>query len=163
MILFALNILFLLLVSLLIEFLKWAISFISLNNLFKSLSSSFLLYTFGVGMKFNFFKKSLCSLFEKENTVKLITFYYGSDLYLINSSIFFRNLTRFSLCRQSWKLHSLHLYIYIYIYIYMYIYILYIIYIYICLFCLAFCFGYRWSIFRTSLDFSFNLNFFCRY
>ena len=48
-------------------------------------------------MKFKFLFKSLYSLFEKEDAVKLTTFPSGSDLYLIVSSIFLRNLTKFSL------------------------------------------------------------------
>ena len=84
--------------SLLIESLKCAFSFISLKKLFKSLSSSFLLCTFGVGKKVKFLLKCSYSLFEEESTVKLTTFPSGSDLYLIFSSIFLPNLTKFSLC-----------------------------------------------------------------
>ena len=51
-------------------------------------------------MKFKSLLKSLYSLFEKENAVKLTTFPSGSDLHLIGSPIFLRNLTKFSLCLQ---------------------------------------------------------------
>ena len=79
-------------VSIFIESLEWAFSFTSLKKLFMSLSSSFLLHTFGVGIKFNCFLKSLYSLFAKENAVILTAFPSGSDLYLIDSSMFLRNL-----------------------------------------------------------------------
>ena len=49
-------------------------------------------------MKFKFLFKCLYSLFEKENAVKLTKFPFGSDLNLIDSSIFLRNLTKFQLC-----------------------------------------------------------------
>ena len=39
-------------------------------------------------MKFEFLFKSVYSLFEKENAVKLTTFPSGSDLYIIVSSNF---------------------------------------------------------------------------
>ena len=61
--LFTSNILFSSSVSLLIESLKCVFSFISLNKLFKSLSNSFLLFTFWC------IYKSLYSLFEKVNAV----------------------------------------------------------------------------------------------
>ena len=58
----------------LIDSLKRAFSFISLQKFCKTLSSSFLFYTFGLGMKFKFLFKSLYSLYEKENVVRLTTF-----------------------------------------------------------------------------------------
>ena len=64
--LLALSILFLSLVSLLIQFLNCAFSFVSVTKLFKLLSSLFLSYSFGADMKLKFLFKSLYSLFEKE-------------------------------------------------------------------------------------------------
>ena len=61
-------------------------------------------------MKFKFLIRVLDSLFEKENTVKFITFPSGSDLYLIFSSVFLCNLTKFSLCIREMKSHSVFLF-----------------------------------------------------
>ena len=108
--LLALSILFSSSVSLLIESWKCAFSFISLKKLFISLSSSFLLHTFGVGIKSKFLFKSLYSLFQNENAVKLTTFSSGLDLYLIDSSIFLRNLTKFSLRLRWMKSYSVFLF-----------------------------------------------------
>ena len=60
---------------------KCTFSIISLKKLFKSLSGSLLLYTFGADIKFRFLFKSLYSLFEKKNAVKLNTFPSGSNLF----------------------------------------------------------------------------------
>lgn len=131
--LFALNILLWSSISLLIESLKYAFSFISLKKLFKSLSSSFQLYTFGVIMR-KFLFKSFYTVFEKENAVKLNTFISGSDVYLIVSSVFLHNLSKFSLCFWWMKLHSVFLF-----------------------FLFRLLFGVRWSVFWTFLDFLFSL------
>ena len=108
--LFAWNIVFSWSRSFLNESLKCVFSFIGPKKLFKSLSSSFLLYTFDVGMKFTFLFKSLYSFFEKENAAKLLSVPSGSDLYLIVSSVFLRNLTKFSLCLRWIKLHLVFLF-----------------------------------------------------
>ena len=58
--------------------LKYAFSLICLNKSFKSASSSFLLYTFSIGIKFKFLFKSLHSALVNECLVKLIIFLFGS-------------------------------------------------------------------------------------
>ena len=75
--------------------LKYAFSLIRLKKSFKSASSSFLLYTFGVGIKFKFLFKSLYSALVNECLVKLI-FPFGLDWCLIDFSIVFRKLLKFS-------------------------------------------------------------------
>ena len=67
------------------------ISFISLERLFKLLSSLFLLYTFSLGVKSKFLFKSFTLIFWERKAVKLTAFPSGSDLNLIDSSIFLRN------------------------------------------------------------------------
>ena len=60
--------------------LKYAFSLICLKKSFKSASSSCLLYTFGVGIKFKFLFKSLYSTLVNEYLVnKLIIFPFGLD------------------------------------------------------------------------------------
>ena len=59
--------------------LKYVLSLISLKKSFKSVSSSFLLYTFGVGIKIKFLLKSLYSALVNECLVKLIIFLFRSD------------------------------------------------------------------------------------
>ena len=58
--------------------LKYALSLIRLKKSFKSASRSFLLYTFGVGIKFKFLFKSLYSVLVNECLVKLVIFPFGS-------------------------------------------------------------------------------------
>ena len=76
--------------------LKYAFSLIRLKKPFKSASSSFLLYLFGVGIKFKFLFKSLHSALVNECLVKLIIFPVGSDWCLMDFSIVFRKLPKFS-------------------------------------------------------------------
>ena len=59
--------------------LKYALSLIRLKKSFKSATSSFLLYTFGAGIKFKFLLKSLYSSLVNECLVKLTIFPFGSD------------------------------------------------------------------------------------
>ena len=59
--------------------LKYALSLIRLKKPFKSALSSFLLYTFRVGIKFKSLFKSLYSVLVNECLVKLIIFPFGSD------------------------------------------------------------------------------------
>ena len=59
--------------------LKYVFSLIRLKNSFKSASSSFLLYTFGAGIKFKFLFKSLYSALVSKCLVELIIFPFGSD------------------------------------------------------------------------------------
>ena len=60
-------------------FLKYALSLIHLKKSFESPSSSFLLYTFGVAIKFKFLFKSFYSVLVTQCLVKLIIFPFGSD------------------------------------------------------------------------------------
>ena len=76
--------------------LKYAFSLIRLEKSFKSASSSFLLCTFGVGIKFKFLFKSLYSTLVNKCLVKLIIFPFGLDWCLIDFSIVFRKLLKFS-------------------------------------------------------------------
>ena len=86
------------------------IIFISLERLFKLLFSLFLLYTFSVGVKSKFFFKSFTSTFWERKAVKLTAFPCGSDLNLIDSSIFLRNFQRFTLLLRWMKLHPVFLF-----------------------------------------------------
>ena len=86
------------------------ISFISLERLFKLLSSLFLLYTFSVGVKSKFLFKSFTLTFWERKAVKLTAFPSRSDLNLIDSSIFLRNWKRFTLLLQWMKLHPAFLF-----------------------------------------------------
>ena len=88
----------------------FVISLISLERLFKLLSSLFLLYNFGVGVKSKFLFKSFTLIFWKRKAVKLTTFPSGSDLNLIDSSIFLRNSKKFSLLLRWMKLHQAFLF-----------------------------------------------------
>lgn len=74
-------------VSFLIETLKYSFNVTSLERMFQTIFCSFSLYTFRVGMKFKFLLRSLYSLFVKN--IILTIFVYGSNWYLINSSIQF--------------------------------------------------------------------------
>ena len=74
---------------------KYTFSLIRLKKSFKSASRSFLLYTFGAGIKFIFLFKSLYSALVNECLVKLI-FPFGLDWCLIDFSIVFRKLLKFS-------------------------------------------------------------------
>ena len=112
------------------------ISFISLERLFKLLSSFFLLYTFVVGVKSKFLLKSFTLTLWERNAVKLTTFPSGSDLNLIDSSIFLRNWKKFSLILRWMKLHPEFLF-----------------------FLFALLFWRPLSVFSISLNFSLSLNF----
>ena len=54
--------------------LKYVLCLIRLKNVFKPVCSSFLLYTFGAGIKFKFLFKSLYSVLVKKCLVKSIIF-----------------------------------------------------------------------------------------